>query len=119
MKRILLVALVAACSMEAPPAGKPPVTAAVAPQEGSAVAVAVPAPPSPGCYSPPQPPDAAIEWRGWPGRFVGADAPVDCSPGLDQAAVYCAHVHDACCTTGGWTCNNARYVDWYAKQCGR
>jgi hypothetical protein len=49
---------------------------------------------------------------------VGSDKPIDCSRGdHDEAAVYCAHVHDPCCVPGGWTCNNARYVDWYAEQC--
>lgn len=89
MKRILLV-LVAACSMEPPPVGKP-------------AAAPAPPPPAPGCYTP----------------TVVRD--IDCSPGdHDEAAIYCAHVHDPCCGTGGqaWVCNNARYVDWYAQQCG-
>ena len=47
---------------------------------------------------------------------------IDCSPGdHDEAAIYCAHVHDPCCGSNGqgWVCNNARFVDWYADQCRR
>lgn len=39
-------------------------------------------------------------------------------PGISEIIVYCDHVADRCCIGGGqWGCNNAQYVDWYAKYC--
>ena len=46
----------------------------------------------------------------------GSKTSLECSTG-DQAAVYCVHVKDACCSREGWTCNNARYVEWFREYC--
>jgi hypothetical protein len=50
----------------------------------------------------------------------------DCAPvdiyrqNARQIDVYCSHVDDRCCLPDGqWGCNNANYVDWYAKHCAR
>lgn len=97
MKRILLV-LVAACSMEAPPAGKPPAAAGGEPREGSASPITATTRPPLFCTE-------HLRDRPFAGR--------------DEAALYCAHVDDGCCEGAQWICNNTRYDNWYVLQCGR
>lgn len=59
-------------------------------------------------------------------REASAASPSPASPAVncaaqDEAAEYCAHVHDPCCGSDfqGWVCDNACYVDWFAAQCPR
>jgi hypothetical protein len=120
MKHALLLVLVVACNHGAPAPENAPPAARLA--SSVAAAPALPAPdtakaPPPGCYTPPAQVGSDVVLGGWSGAFVGSNAPVDCSPGQNAAAIYCEHVHDRCCVPGGWTCNNARYEDWYAQQC--
>jgi hypothetical protein len=98
MKHVLLVSLVACGASSSPPAGSPPPAPAPA---------ATPAQPAPVTAARAAPPPPALP-------------AVNCAA-QDQAAEYCAHNHDPCCASGGqaWVCDNARYIDWFAAQCGK
>lgn len=94
MKHLVLALLIACGASSTPPADPAPAPAVT------------PAP------APAAPPAPAL-----PPKSRVAD-PIGCSAS-DQAAVYCVHVKDACCSAEGWTCDNARYVEWFREYCGK
>lgn len=61
-------------------------------------------------------------------REAGSTQSAECEEvadaGLDTVGIYCRFHRDPCCLPGGgfhggagWGCNNANYVDWYARAC--